>query len=273
MQDITVARESLQATRKALQEAQEAARAKAAFIAAMSHELKTPLNAVLGFSDLILQQVYGPISERYRDYLADIHINGKRLHALICDVIDFARSEGQAIALCETVFSIDEIVHAARDAVLKDRPNAPPIAIKLPARPPRVRGDDKRITQVLSNILANAVKFTPIDGLISLKAYRGSDGSLLIEIADTGLGMAPDRIALALEPFRQGDESLARRYEGMGLGLPLAVALVRLHGGRLAVTSTVGKGTIVNIALPADRVLVDDSPDAVNAPPASAPVG
>ena len=176
-------------------------------------------------------------------------------------MIDFARSEGQAIALCETVFSIDEIVHAARDAVLKDRPNAPPIAIKLPARPPRVRGDDKRITQVLSNILANAVKFTPINGLISLKAYRGSDGSLLIEIADTGLGMTPDRIALALQPFRQGDESLARRYEGLGLGLPLALALVRLHGGRLAITSTVGKGTIVNIALPADRVLMDHPPD------------
>lgn len=140
----------------------------------------------------------------------------------------------------------------------------------LPPRPLHVRGDAKRITQILVNILANAVKFTRSDGAISLKAYRGLDGSLLIEIADTGMGMPPERIALALEPFRQGDETLARRYEG-GLGLPLADALVRLHGGRLAITSTVGKGTIVNIALPADRVIIGE-PDAAASTPATARV-
>jgi PAS domain S-box-containing protein len=254
VQDITDQRESLQATRKALQDAQEAARAKAAFIAAMSHELKTPLNAVLGFSELMLEQLYGPISERYRSYLADIHGNGKRLLELISDVIDFARIEGHALQLSESEFAIDETIRAARDTVLKGK-EGPAVVVQAPQHVALVRGDAKRISQVIANVLSNAVKFTPVDGFIIVKVYRGSDGSLLVEVADTGIGMPPDRIQTALEPFRQIDESIARRFEGLGLGLPLAHALIRLHGGRLAIASTVGKGTTVNIALPPERVI------------------
>jgi len=253
--DITVERESLQATRKALQDAQEAARAKAAFIAAMSHELKTPLNAVLGFSDLMLNQLCGPIDERYRSYLADIHANGKRLLDLICDVIDFARIEGQALTLSEGVFPIDKAIEEAREKVRDDRKDTPRLIVKTPEQTPFVRGDQKRLAQAIANVLANAVKFTSADGTISVKAYRGPDGSLLIEIADSGIGMPADRIERALEPFRQIDESMGRRYEGLGLGLPLAHALIRLHGGRLAIASTVGKGTTVNIALPPERIV------------------
>ena len=257
VQDVTVQRESLQATRKALQEVQEAARAKAAFIAVMSHELKTPLNAVLGFSELMLQQLYGPISERYRCYLADIHSNGKRLLELVVDVIDFARIEGHALKLSDSIFPIDTAIQAARDTVLQVRKDGPAIVIQMPEQAPFVRGDAARISQVIANILSNAMKCTPADGSIRIKAYRGPDGSLLIEIADTGCGMPPDRIQTALEPFRQIDESVARRFEGLGLGLPLAHALIVLHGGRLAITSTVGKGTTVNIALPPSRVIVN----------------
>jgi PAS domain S-box-containing protein len=256
VQDVTVQRASLQATRKALQDVREAARAKAAFIAVMSHELKTPLNAVLGFSELMLQQLCGPINERYRSYLADIHSNGKRLLVLITDVIDFARIAGDALELSESVFPIDSIIQAARDNVLQDRTDAPAIVIQIPQQSLMVRGDSKRISQVITNLLSNAVKFTPADGTIAVRAYRGRDGSLLIEVADTGIGMAPDRIQTALEPFRQIDEGVARRYEGLGLGLPLAHELIRLHGGRLAITSTVGEGTTVNIALPPNRVIV-----------------
>jgi PAS domain S-box-containing protein len=259
VQDITLQREALQATRRALQEAQESARAKAAFIAAMSHELKTPLNAVLGFSELMLQQLCGPIDERYRSYLADIHSNGRRLLDLVSDVIDFARIEGHALALTESTFRIDEAVHAARDAVLEHAKDPPEIDVRLPLQLLHMRGDRKRIVQVLSNVLSNAVKFTPASGSVSVKAYRGPDRGLLIEIADTGMGMSAQRIARALEPFRQGDETLARRYEGLGLGLPLAQALVRLHGGRLAITSAEGQGTTVNIALPAERVVPGES--------------
>ena len=130
-----------------------------------------------------------------------------------------------------------------------------PVAVTMPF----VRGDSKRLAQAITKILSNAVKFTPADGVISVKAYNGPDGSVLIEIADTGIGMAPERIETALAPFRQIDETVGRRYEGLGLGLPLAHALIRLHGGRLAITSTVGKGTTVNIALPPERVI--ESPD------------
>jgi signal transduction histidine kinase len=257
--DITAEREALQATRKALQEAQEAARSKAAFIATMSHELKTPLNAVLGFSELMLQQICGPISEQYRSYLADIHANGRRLLELVKDVIDFARIEGQALELTDTVFSIDKVIQDVRDKLLQDCKEAPNVVIKMPQQTPLVRGDPNRIAQVITNILSNAIKFTPPEGSISVKVYRGTDNSLLIEIADSGIGMPPDRIDAALEPFRQIDERVARQYEGLGLGLPLAHGLIRLHGGRLAITSTPGKGTTINIALPPERVIA--SPD------------
>jgi signal transduction histidine kinase len=150
---------------------------------------------------------------------------------------------------------LGEVIQVARDAVLQNRKDAPAIDIKLTSRLPLMRGDQKRISQIIANLLSNAVKFTPGDGSISVKAYQGSDGSLLVEIADTGIGMAPDRIAIALEPFKQIDGRLARRFEGLGLGLPLANALVQLHGGRLAIASTPGKGTTVNIAFPPERVV------------------
>lgn len=254
--DITVQRESLQAMGKALNEAREAARAKAAFIAAMSHELKTPLNAVLGFSELMLHEPAGQINERYRAYLTDIHSNGKRLLDLICDVIDFARIEGHALELTECIFPIDQVIQAARETVLKSHPAAPAIIVRMPLQMPLVRGDPKRVSQAIANILSNAVKFTPTDGSVSVSGFWGPDGSFVVEIADTGIGMAPERIAAALEPFRQIDQSVARRFEGLGLGLSLAQGLIRLHDGRLAIASTVNKGTVVNIAFPPERVVL-----------------
>jgi len=253
VQDVTTGRETEQAMRKALQETQEAARAKSAFLAAMSHELKTPLNAVIGFSELILQQLYGPIGERYSSYVADIHTNGKRLHDIINDVLDIARMEGGLVQLNESAFALEEILLAVRDCMLGAKPDAAPIEIATVQGLPLLRADHRRIYQVVKNLLSNAVKFTPADGHIELKLYLGPDRSLLLEIIDSGIGMAPDLIVIALEPFKQLDSRLERRFEGAGLGLPLASALIRLHGGRLGITSTPGKGTIVNVAFPPER--------------------
>jgi PAS domain S-box-containing protein len=255
VQDITVQRESLQAMRRALQESQDAARSKAAFIAAMSHELRTPLNAVIGFTELMMQQLFGPISDRYHSYLGDIHSNGKKLLRLITDVLDFARIEGGALQLSEDVFALGEIIDAARATAVQDNSHAPPITVKLPKDLPLLRGDSKRILQVFVNLLSNAVKFTAADGSIKVRAYRGVDQGLLVEIVDTGIGIAPDQIAIALEPFKQIDGRLARRFEGLGLGLPLSQALMQLHNGRLAISSTPGEGTTVNLAFPPGRVL------------------
>jgi PAS domain S-box-containing protein len=256
VEDITQRRESEDATRRALIETQEAVRAKAAFLAAMSHELKTPLNAILGFSDLIQQELFGPIHEpRYRSYIADIHINGQHLLAKINDILDLSRIEGRLIEMDEHAVSIHESVVAAWDMVKSARAEAPPIEIQIPADMNLLKADPLRLQQVLAHLLSNAAKFTPREGRIEIKSLLSREGGIVIKITDTGIGMEPDRIAHALEPFKQLDSRLARRFEGVGLGLPLANALVQLHQGRLSILSAPGKGTTVTVEFPPERTV------------------
>jgi len=256
VEDVTQQRESEDATRRALIETQEAVRAKAAFLAAMSHELKTPLNAILGFSDLIQQELFGPIGEpRYRSYIADIHVNGQHLLAKINDILDLSRIEGRLIEMDEHAVSIHESVAAACDMVKNARPEAPPIEIQIPADMKLLKADPLRLQQVLAHLLSNAAKFTPREGGIEIRSLLSSEGGIVITITDTGIGMEPDRIAHALEPFKQLDSRLARRFEGVGLGLPLANALVQLHEGRLSILSAPGKGTTVTVEFPPERTV------------------
>jgi signal transduction histidine kinase len=256
VEDVTQQRESEDATRRALIETQEAVRAKAAFLAAMSHELKTPLNAILGFSDLIQQELFGPIGEpRYRSYIADIHVNGQHLLAKINDILDLSRIEGRLIEMDEHAVSIHESVAAACDMVKNARAEAPPIEIQIPADMKLLKADPLRLQQVLAHLLSNAAKFTPREGRIEIRSLLSSEGGIIVEITDTGIGMEPDRIAHALEPFKQLDSRLARRFEGVGLGLPLANALVQLHEGRLSILSAPGKGTTVTVEFPPKRTV------------------
>jgi PAS domain S-box-containing protein len=256
VQDITAKIESDLAMRQALQETQEAARAKAAFLAAMSHELKTPLNAVIGFSDMMLQEIYGPVEpERYRSYVADIHSNGGRLLAMINDILDLTRIEGKLMGLDESEVCVLDAIMTACKSMAGMAPEPGQIAVDVPAGLPLLKADPKRIRQILNHILSNAVKFTPKEGRIAAKAWLDETGGIAIAIEDSGIGMAPDLISHALQPFKQLDGSLARRFEGAGLGLPLASALVRLHGGKLAIDSTPGIGTKVTIAFPPARTV------------------
>jgi PAS domain S-box-containing protein len=256
VEDITLQRESEEAMRRALAETHEAARAKAAFLAAMSHELKTPLNAVIGFSDLMRQELFGPIGEeRYKSYIGDIHDNGKHLLAMINDILDLSRVEGHLIDLDEQPVSIADAAAAARDTVLQTRKHAAPISIAIVQDLPPVRADEKRLQQILVHLLSNAAKFTPPAGKIRVSASRASDRGLVIEIADSGIGMAPDQVQQALEPFKQLDNRIARKFEGVGLGLPLASALCRLHGAKLTVSSERGRGTTVRVHFPVERVI------------------
>jgi PAS domain S-box-containing protein len=252
--DITLQRESEEATSLALAETQEAARAKAAFLAAMSHELKTPLNAVIGFSDLMRQELFGPVNEpRYRSYIADIHDNGRRLLGMINDILDLSRIESRLLDLEDDAVCVQEAVRAACAAVLEDKPDAAPINLDLPAHLPLLKVDPRRLHQIFAHLLSNAVKFTPTDGMIAVRAYLTEGGEITITIRDTGIGMEPERIGHALEPFKQLDSRLSRRFEGVGLGLPLANALVRLHEGTLAIESVPSEGTTVTICFPAER--------------------
>lgn len=255
VEDVTEKFEQERALRVALRQAEIANKMKAAFLAAMSHELKTPLNAVLGFSEIIRDELLGPVGhEGYREYAGDIHKSGARLLAVINDVLDVSRLEGGLLTIearRENVLDVAESAIKLARALTQDKRV---IEIDVPAGMPSLYVDPRRLAQAVGNLMANALKFTPEGGHVRFAARRQEDGSLHLMVEDTGIGMAEETIAAALEPFRQLDGSLARRFEGAGLGLSISKALAELHGGRLNIKSAVGEGTTVTIALPAARV-------------------
>ena len=234
---------------------EEASRAKSDFLARMSHELRTPLNAIIGFSELISEAVIGPLDARYREYGRDINGAGRHLQNIINDILDIAKLESGRLELRDETVSIDEAVEACRRIVAAMADSAGvALATDIPAAMPFIRSDELRFRQILLNLMSNAVKFTPSGGSVRVSAAVEREGAV-IAVADTGIGMKAESIPIALEPFRQIDGALSRRFDGTGLGLPLAKALVELHGGRLQIESAPGKGTTVRIWLPLDRVV------------------
>jgi PAS domain S-box-containing protein len=261
VKDVTEKFEQERALRTALRQAEIANKMKAAFLAAMSHELKTPLNAVLGFSEIIRDEVLGPVGhDMYRDYAGDIHKSGTRLLSVINDVLDVSRLEGGLLTLDARPENILDVVEGAIKQARAITHDGRRIEIDVPADMPSLLVDPRRLSQAIGNILANALKFTPESGQVRFTAQIAADGTVLLLVEDTGIGMEPETVAAALEPFRQLDASLARRFEGAGLGLSIAKALAELHGGALGVQSAVGEGTTVTITLPASRLDVMNSP-------------
>ena len=255
VEDVTEKIEQDRALRVALRQSEIASKMKVAFLAAMSHELKTPLNAVLGFSEIIRDELLGPVGHQdYRDYACDIHKSGARLLSVINDVLDVSRLEGGLLAIESRPEGVQDVADAAirlARALIQDER---PIQIDVPGNIPSLHVDPRRLSQALGNLLANALKFTPQDGQVRFIVRLQLDGSVHLMVQDTGIGMAQETIAAALEPFRQIDGSLARRFEGAGLGLSISKALAELHGGALRLTSALGEGTTVTITLPASRV-------------------
>ena len=254
VEDVTQKFEADRALRAALRQAELANRAKAAFLAAMSHELKTPLNAVLGFSEIIRDEILGPTGQAaYRDYAADIHSSGKRLLAIINDVLDVSRLEGGQLTIEERFTAALDIAEQAVSMACSATGENRAIAIDIPAGLPTLQVDPRRLAQALGNLVSNAIKFTPAEGRIAIAARVRADSGINFSVADSGIGMAQETIAAALEPFRQLDGSLARKFEGAGLGLSITRALTELHGGSLRIVSAVGNGTTVTISLPPAR--------------------
>ena len=242
----------------ALESADAASRTKSEFLAAMSHELRTPLNAVIGFSEVILKGIFGPIGHpRYREYVESIHESGTHLLSLINDVLDISRLDAGELALHEEEVGIGELIGETVRAVTLQA-EAATVALNEDVEPhlPPVLADRRRMRQILLNLLTNAVKFTPAEGTVRIAAQRRGDG-LAIEVSDTGIGMAPKEIVKAFERFSQVDSRISRKYEGVGLGLPLAKQLTELHGGRLELESRPGTGTVVRVILPPARVCAE----------------
>ena len=239
--------------------ADESNRAKSEFLANMSHELRTPLNAIIGFSEIIRDARMGPVSTRYQDYAHDIHGSGAHLLRLITEVLDLAKVESGRLELFEESVRVERVIEDCT-RIVADRAAAGGLALAtdIPSDLPTLRGDELRLKQILLNLLSNAIKFTPTGGRIRLSAEVQPDHGIHLSVTDNGIGMDPGEIPLALEPFRQLEGTLNRRFEGTGLGLPLARRLTELHGGILEISSTKERGTIATVKLPASRVIFAD---------------
>ena len=236
-------------------------RAKSEFLANMSHELRTPLNAILGFSEVIRDRVFGHTNDKYHEYARDIFTSGSLLLALIDDVLDIAKIEAGRMELYEEVIDVSSVIDAAVQLVRQKADiGRLHLMTSIDDLPP-IRADERKLKQIVLNLLSNAIKFTPAGGSISITARRNDDGDLAIEVMDTGIGISPDKIARALEPFGQIANTFSRGHAGTGLGLPLARSLVELHEGSLTLASELDRGTTVVITLPKERF---SEPPAIN---------
>jgi signal transduction histidine kinase len=237
--------------------AEAANQAKSTFLAHMSHELRTPLNAILGFSDIIRQEMFGPVGKpKYVDYAQDIHRSGDQLLGLINDLLDLTRIEAGEVRLDETTFGIrntlDSCVHVIRG--WRDESVAR-IETDYARNFPWFRGDERLVRQTVSNLLSNAAKFTPPDGRIRLSAWLNDEDGIVLTVADTGRGIAPEDLARVLTPFGQVEDAMAKAQDGVGLGLALCRQFVELHGGTLTLESRLGVGTTVSIDYPRERTV------------------
>ncbi|AFZ02494.1 AAA family ATPase [Calothrix sp. PCC 6303] len=228
-----------------------ATRLKDQFLANMSHELRTPLNAILGMTEGLTEQVFGNVNDRQLKALATIERSGSHLLELINDILDVAKIESGHIELDFTPTSTTSLCQASL-TFIKQQAHTKQITLetKFPANLPDLMGDERRIRQVIINLLNNAVKFTPAGGRITLEVKNTRPSFLQISITDTGIGISPANIKKLFQPFIQIDSSLNRQYEGTGLGLALVKRIVELHGGSVGLTSEVGVGSCFSVELP-----------------------
>jgi len=251
------AERAAEAARSALILSEEANRAKTEFLANMSHELRTPLNAIIGFSDVIANELLGPDPKpsRYRIYARDINDAGSHLLSVINDILDIAKIEAGRLDLDDKPFDSRAAITACMKMLEEQATSAglEPLAFTHEG-PTAIIADEKKFRQIILNLISNAMKFTREGGRVSVDTRLAEDGRFRITVSDTGIGISPENIDAVLEPFRQVESALSRKYDGTGLGLPITKALVELHGGTLELRSEVGVGTDVIIHLPAERI-------------------
>jgi PAS domain S-box-containing protein len=236
-------------------ELETASRHKSEFLANMSHELRTPLNAIIGFSEVLAERMFGEINDKQAEYLADILESGRHLLSLINDILDLSKIEAGRMELEPSEF---DLPGAIENTLILVRERAQRRAIRLgrtlDERLGRIRADERKVKQVLLNLLSNALKFTPEGGRIDVRA-RLSDGVAEISVSDTGVGIAPEDQEAVFEEFRQVGTA-SKKTEGTGLGLAISRKFVELHGGRMWVESEVGKGSTFTFTLPHNGGLV-----------------
>lgn len=255
-QDLTELKKAEEVLTQSVARAETANVAKSAFLANMSHELRTPLNAIIGFSDIIQSETFGTVgSPRYKEYAQDINEAGLHLLNLINDILDLSKIEAEKDELYEEALDVPSEIDSALSLVRqRAEKNNITIELKIEEDIPDLEADERKLKQILVNLLTNAIKFTKPGGTVTVSAWCRPDSGFVFQIVDTGIGIAPKDIPKALLQFGQVDSDLNRKYEGTGLGLPLTKALVELHGGSLDLQSEEGIGTIVTVRFPAWRI-------------------
>jgi signal transduction histidine kinase len=252
--DVTAMVEAAEELRVAKETAEAANRAKSEFLANMSHELRTPLHSIIGFAELMQERTAGWTREKYLEWSGEILGSGRHLLDVINGVLELSRIEAGRYNLSDDTVDL-KVVARSCIGMVRLQAEANRVRLDCGIGQAAVIGDLRAIKQVVLNLLTNAVKFTPADGSVTLRATREAGGGLTFAVTDTGIGIEPAALASLCEPFTQADASISRHYGGTGLGLAISRKLMTLHGGTLTIESTLGQGTTVRIGFPAARVI------------------
>jgi len=230
---------------------------KSDFLARISHEVRTPLNAIIGFSQVMMSESFGPIgNERYRQYAQDIHASGEHVVSLVNDLLDLSKIAAGRLDLSFGSVDVNAVV-AGSVAMIQPQANAGRVIVRsqLAAQLPAVVADERSLRQIMLNLLSNAARYTEAGGQVVASTSLSDRGEVVIRVSDTGVGMAEEEVRRAMEPFRQ--ISGPRSGGGTGLGLPLTKALVEANRAAFSIRSEPRKGTLVEVVFPSTRVLAE----------------
>ncbi|MGX7704398.1 ATP-binding protein [Methylobacterium sp. Gmos1] len=256
LRDVSASRRTEAELVRARREAERASAQKSDFLATISHEVRTPLNAIIGFAEVMLEEQFGPVgSDRYRDYLRDIRASGEHVVSLVNDLLDLAKIEAGHLDLAFAGVPLNDLV-AASVALMQPQAARQRVVMRTSFSPglPAVLADQRSLRQAALNVISNAIKFTDAGGQVIVSTATTDRGGVALRVRDTGIGMSPEEIETALQPFRQ-IATAQRRGGGTGLGLPLTKALVEANRASLRISSRPGEGTLVEVLFPAARVL------------------
>lgn len=238
-------------------EAREESRGRIADVFAnLAHEMRTPLNAVIGFGEIMLGEHFGPLADRYKNYARDIVGAGYHLLALVNGALDLGRASAGAASLDERPVELRAVLSSAV-AMLEQAAATKSIKLDVtdPAGLPVVYADETRMRQLLVNLIGNAIKYSPTGRAVTVRHRVVDDGEVWIDVVDGGTGMTREEIAIALLPFGRTESAIRTGEAGTGLGLPISKAIIEAHGGRMAIDSAPRRGTTVSVVLPANRLV------------------